>query len=50
MFWLIVSVSASVSSSVWRPTTARSVVCAIWLMAAGAFSIATTERIVSATR
>ena len=34
MFWLIVSVSDSVSSSVWRPTTARSVVWAIWLIAA----------------
>ena len=50
MFWLIVSVSDSVSSSVWRPTTARRVVCAIWLIAAAAFSIATTERITSATR
>ena len=50
MFWLIVSVSDSVSSSVWRPTTARSVVCAIWLIAAATFSIATTERIASATR
>ena len=45
MFWLIVSVSDSVSSSVWRPTTARSVVWAIWLIAAETFSIATTERI-----
>jgi hypothetical protein len=45
-----VSVSESVSSSVWRPTTARSVVWAIWLMAAEAFSIATTERMASATR
>ena len=32
MFWLIVSVSDSVSFSVWRPTTARSVVWAIWLI------------------
>ena len=44
MFWLIVSVSDSVSSSVCRPTTARSVVWAIWLIAACTFSIATTER------
>jgi hypothetical protein len=35
---------------VWRPTTARNVVCAIWLIAAEMFSIATTERIASATR
>ena len=45
MFALILSVSDSVSSSVWRPTTARSVVCAIWSIAASTFSIATTERI-----
>ena len=50
MFWLIVSVSESVSSSVWRPTTARSVVWAIWLIAAETFSIATTERTASSTR
>ena len=43
MFWLIVSVSDRVSSSVWRPTTARRVVCAIWLIAAETFSIATTD-------
>ena len=50
MFWLIRSVSDSVSSRLCRPTTARSVVCAIWLIAAATFSIATTERMVSATR
>ena len=50
MFWLIVSVSDSVSSSVWRPTTERSVVCAIWLIASATFSIAMTARIGSSTR
>jgi len=45
MFWLIASVSESVSSSVWRPTTARSVVWAIWLIAASTFSIATRPRL-----
>ena len=50
MFRLIVSVSDNVSSSVWRPTTARSVVWAIWLIAAATFSIATTDRIGSLTR
>src|SRR4051812_1536714 len=47
MFWLMVSVFDSVSSSVWRPTTARSVGCAVWLIAAETFSIATTERTTS---
>src|SRR4051812_39573914 len=41
---LIVSVSASASSSVCWPTTARSVVWAIWLIAARTSSIAITER------
>jgi hypothetical protein len=50
MCWLIVSVSASASSSVCWPTTQRSVVWAIWLMAAATFSIATTERTGSLTR
>src|SRR4051812_11011322 len=50
MLRLMVSVSDSVSSSVWRPTTARSVVWAIWLIAAATFSSATTDRIGSATR
>ena len=50
MFRLMFSVSDNVSSSVWRPTTARSVVCAIWSIAAETFSIATTDRIGSATR
>jgi hypothetical protein len=40
----------SFSSGVWRPTPARSVVCAIGLVAAETFSIATTERIGSAMR
>src|SRR4051794_29773294 len=34
MFSLILSVSESVSSRVWRPTTARRVVWVIWLIAA----------------
>src|SRR5579875_1594667 len=50
IFWLMASVSESSSSSVWRPTTARSVVCAIWLIAAATFSMATTERTGSSTR
>src|SRR3954451_13878160 len=44
MFSLILSVSESVSSRVWRPTTARRVVWAIWLIAVDTFSIATIER------
>ena len=50
MFSLIASVSDSASSSVWRPTTARSVVWAIWSIAAWTFSIAITDRIGSFTR
>jgi hypothetical protein len=42
--------SDSASSSVRRPTTARSVVSAIWLIAAETPSMATTERTTSATR
>lgn len=49
MFWLIVSVSESVSSRLWRPTTARRVVWAIWSIAADTFSIATiADRVVDA--
>ena len=44
------SVSARASSSVCWPTTARSVVWAIWLMAARTSSIAITERTASLTR
>src|SRR3954470_23788370 len=49
MFVLILSVSESVSSRVWRPTTARRVVWAIWLIAAETFSIASIERTASST-
>ena len=47
---LILSVSDSVWSSVCWPTTFRSVVCAIWLIAAPTFSIATTDFTASVTR
>ena len=47
---LIRSVSDSVSSRVCWPTTLRSVVWAIWLMAAATFSIATTDFTASTTR
>ncbi len=47
---LIRSVSASVSSSVCWPTTLRSVVWAIWSMAARTFSMATTDFTASTTR
>ncbi len=50
VFSLILSVSESVSSRVWRPTTARRVVWAIWSMADDTFSIARTERTASSTR
>jgi hypothetical protein len=46
----LLSVSEGVSSRVWRPTTVRSVVCAIWLIAEETFSMATTERTASSTR
>ena len=50
MSTLIRSVSDSVSSRVCWPTTLRSVVWAIWLMAASTFSIATTDFTASTTR
>ena len=43
MSTLILSVSASISSSVCWPTTLRSVVWAIWLIASSTFSMATTD-------
>src|SRR6266568_1209450 len=50
MSLLMLSVSDSVSSSVCWPTTLRSVVCAIWLIAACTFSMATTDFTASTTR
>ena len=50
MSTLIRSVSDSVSSRVCWPTTLRSVVWAIWLIAAPTFSIATTDFTASTTR
>ena len=44
------SVSDSVWSRLWRPTTFRRVVWAIWLMAAATSSIATTDFTESITR
>ena len=50
MLTLMRSVSDSVSSRVCWPTTLRRVVCAIWLMAAPTFSMATTDFTASTTR
>ena len=49
MWTLIVSVSVSVWSSVCWPTTLRSVVWAIWLIAVLTSSIATTDFTASTT-
>ena len=50
MSLLMLSVSDSVSSSVCWPTTLRSVVCAIWSIAAWTSSMATTDFTASMTR
>ena len=47
---VVVVALALLASSVCRPTTERSVVCAIWLIASATLSIATTARTGSATR
>ena len=50
MSLLMLSVSDSVSSRVCCPTTLRSVVWAIWLIATWTFSMATTDFTASITR